>query len=525
MSESTHHCGKQHCVCAEACAWNAGSRQQLSSGGCTTALHDKCSVHYHHLHAQTRPTAPASGPHSLRAVRSPHQQSSSVGNKNRTSGVGVRSGTFGGTRRHRTSGRAGKLFGVDRTHHYSFLIGHMGTELAGGLGFRVASTHVNTVYNRRQRVTVANPELYRVKDLQNSTIRSPLNKFVADKRKCFTVDGVRTTRIEFNTAIVRSSNYTINAPALHHTVYHTFFDLLCRSQGETVKHTAPLVINNINYTSALYGVTNSFVVMSHLGRGTSHYNRPFLFPSHINWRGADVRHQIFGSLYVNSQKIKPLDANRIGELMGQISDLVEFDPLLNEICVNIFLERRAFLNTPNKALILIVHEMWHAYAGAEDPAAHKRFVRSIYNAHCNDLSGHTAQITNQYAHKNVTFVHLIPYFLYQILYTGVRASVPLLQSYAERAVLAGKGTLRELQLMLETCAAALPALTFQDGCLGVEQELVLHDVRKRCDDNYTLARDVETVLREKIRDYCDGVFRTLPRAHPEEGTQTPCFRK
>ncbi|WP_206667806.1 hypothetical protein, partial [Salmonella enterica] len=79
-----------------------------------------------------------------------------------------------------------------------------------------------------------------------------------DKKKTVNVFGVKTTRIEFTEGAHRSANYTANCKPLLQPVFRNYFDLIMKSHEEFVTCSKKDVVNNLNYTTYLYGVCNPF---------------------------------------------------------------------------------------------------------------------------------------------------------------------------------------------------------------------------------------------------------------------------
>lgn len=375
----------------------------------------------------------------------------------------------------------------------------------------VASMHVNTVYNRQQHVRVADARRARYKTIQNSATRSEKNTFVADKKKCVSLDGTTMTRIEFNQSAVTSSNYTVNNAAVNHAVYAPYFDLLCRAQGEKLERQSRFIITNVNYTSSLYGVTNAFTLDAKLNSVEKNYNRPFSFPAYFNWSGSAVRNAVFPSLYINSQKVLPTQADQIGTAVANLEPLLEMDAALNAYCNRTFLRDRCFINTPNKILLLLLHEMYLAF-GVRAP--HADFMDSLYAAYANTMLGHCAQQTNQYQNKNVTFAHLVPMMLLHLSKGRPLDLDFLLKSYVARATAAGGETLYELVVVLK-CCSALPGVSFSDGALVVNGSTFASGVDDgRC---RPVSRRVDSILQKSIHDHCKLVFRDFA---PQDCEQT-----
>ncbi|AXF48597.1 ORF49-like protein [Bufonid herpesvirus 1] len=407
--------------------------------------------------------------------------------------------------KHRSGQR---IFSVDQKYEGSFLNGYMKPEM-GDSGFRLASMHVNTVYNRKQRVCVT-LDRARIKRVQNSTIKSQRNKFVSDKKKCVSVDGLRMTRIEFNQTSIQSSNYTINTEALNHETYLAYFDLLCRAQGETLSHKSNLVVNNINYTSCLYGVTNAFAVDSRL-KADKDYNRAFSFPACINWKGSSVRNMTFPSMYLNSQKLQPTEVLDLGTELANMAGYIEPDYELNKFCVSVFMSNRTFINTPNKMVALLLHETYKAWGIKAD---HFTFMQEHYAQYANDMYSICAQLTNQYCNKNATFTHIIPILFMELAAGKVLTTEHLLKSYITRTCLKGGESLCELIHVLHECSK-LPHISVhikhQSTSIKNHQEEAIHvggklflllDTSRRSN----LPSRLDQVLQKKIQEYCDIVF-------------------
>lgn len=373
----------------------------------------------------------------------------------------------------------------------------------------LVSQQVNAVLNQQQRIVVCDPESFTLKALQSSTIKANVNKFVRDKKKCYTLDGVKTTRIEFTNDEFRSSNYTSNVPCMYHNIFEQFFDIICLVQGEKIYHLKPFAINNTNYTSVLYGVNNVFTIWVKQEAYYESYVKPLLFPSHINAKTAKKRHQIFSSLYINTQKVKPTEAHDVGRYVKRINKLLEIDEPFNRLCCDLAYKRGTFLNTANKILLVILNELYYR----SDRSNYESYMIEHFEKYANDIPWQWGSLTNQYdnKHKNVNFAHLVPRFLYELYFNDAFRFIPgLIVSYASRV---GPESLYELELMLVTSVAQLnqngdESFYYRDGILCVRGRTVSVAHGKRPD---TVDDQIDSFLRKEICLYVRNILFSLQK--------------
>lgn len=414
-------------------------------------------------------------------------------------------------------------------HQTCFLRGNFALPLNGGAEtstFHLAVQTVNTVYNRQQLVSAFNASNVRYKRIQSGTVKAATSVFVTDKKRCETTHGLKGTRIEFTRQphFRRSSNYTNNNRPLYHALIHKFFELVSLSQGECIFNRSPPTLNNINYTTCLYGVTNPFAFSSSILTDRVQFHTPFFFPS-VNLRDRDSsllsrekQHQIFASRYINSQKLNPGDVNHLGTFLGPLSERIEADEPLNRYCCQTFLRDSKFLNTANKVALLYYNELFYLDSGV-DPTTPSVW-RDQYTAYItrrmrekkNDFFPQVDQRTGQLESKNPEFVHLVPHFIY--LCSTHPDGLDLLEQFARRMGALGRGrTLYELQLVVKETVGFLheidPESSGRVWCEEDGDAVVLcgpeRDRRRTVGTTEApdkLRGKAESVLRDRIRAYC-----------------------
>lgn len=410
----------------------------------------------------------------------------------------------------------------------------------------ISTQHVNTVYNRHQKVSVVNKTRFKHKKIQNSTARVSGNRFVKDKKKTFTIDGCKNTRIEFTEAARRSSNYTANAPTMHHTLYHSFFDLLCLAHGEYVEHVRPPIMNNTNYTSCLYGITNQFIIFVRMFMNESQYVRPILFPCTINAKTFGTRHAIFTSMYINWQRVEPYNIHRLGSYITGIESYMECDVYLCRLCTALFLKNHCFLNTANKVLVLWLNELYHMYLPlimsmqplAESYHWYENFIMLYYDRYANAFTGFCANLMNQHRFKNLTFNQCVPFILFRVSLTGWNPDVvwPVVRSYFRRIRLAGpryRDTSIEFRLIVQACVhrSKKPSrpghvgehggrldLTGGGDVLLINGRVALRGLGVRTGEVADLSREDRLLLYNGIEQYCELVYYTVLCSDTKEGS-------
>ncbi|ARR28917.1 hypothetical protein [Ranid herpesvirus 3] len=427
------------------------------------------------------------------------KQADTVGNSRKSVDLGGRHAKLGSNHRVSTGTKLG-----ERKNH--FMSGFFKSLLHGSQYFLV-SQQVNAVLNQRQRIVVINDLAFKRKSLQSSTIKANVNRFVRDKKKCYTIDGIKTTRIEFTNDEYRSANYTSNAPCVYHNIFEQFFDMLCLVQGEKITHLKPYAINNTNYTSVLYGVTNPFSAWVCQNEVEEAYTKPLLFPSHINACSSLKRHQIFASMYINTQKVKPAEAHELGLYINRFAGLLEIDEPFNKYCCELSLKRCTFLNTANKILLILLNELFYVSKANN----YTTFMNTYFEKYSNDIPWQWGSLTNQYdnKHKNVTFSHLIPRFIYELWFKNAFAYIPsLIKSYASRVQ---KESLHELHIIVETTVEQLnpharPGLSYTHGKLFVRGRLIEFKTAKA----HSVDARTVTFLRKEICLFVRNILFSLP---------------
>ncbi|UMM52736.1 protein ORF58 [Lake sturgeon herpesvirus] len=338
--------------------------------------------------------------------------------------------------------------------------------------FFTATQHVNIVYNKKQQTSVFAPHLLPHKQIQSGTVLTDNNKFVTDKKKTFSVQGVKNTRIEFTSLKNRSSNYTTNCRPLYQPAFQQFFELTGLCHGETSVTMSAMVVNNVNYTTCLYGLTNPFSFNFKICKDHKKFHNTLFFPSVNLYKQAKGRqHQIFESRYINSQKIYPGDVNQFGFYLQTVVAQTEYDPCLNWYFCRHFEATKSFLNTPNKTLILWFNERFylaHPQVDIADPAsywpAYVTFMDLCVTPHLNHFIGFFSSGFGQYHNKNPEFIHLIPFLIFGAA-RGHNQGLDLIASYAHRlSRLQRHESLLELRLILQIAVELLknPQITLCD---------------------------------------------------------------
>nr|QWY26475.1 MAG: hypothetical protein [Ranid herpesvirus 4] len=378
----------------------------------------------------------------------------------------------------------------------------------------LATQHVNTVYNRHQHVQIVDEHLFKHKINQSGVVKSKTNKFVTDKKKCFTMDGLKNTRIEFTNTANRSSNYTTNAPVMYHSMYHAFFDIICLSQGELVTHTGPLVMNNTNYTSCVYGATNYFILFIRMINEQSVFNRPILFPSWINPRCENTRHQLFSSLYLNSQRVDPRKVDEIGSYVEDIAQFIEYEPFLNKLCCDIVIEERRFINSPNKLLLVWLNELFYMVNTKQEYSYkdYKTFMMLHFSIYRNNFFNHASQIMNQYRSKNIAFNHFVPYFLFRENKDNCQI-LSVLNAYNMRMQKkCFTDTLIEFNLLIHACVEQvndISKLKVEDSTLYIDGKPAIQRLWAYRDSLASFSEEAQRALKGGIAAYCQLVYFTM----------------
>lgn len=235
-----------------------------------------------------------------------------------------------------------------------------------------------------------------------------------DKKKTVNVFGVKTTRIEFTEGAHRSANYTANCKPLLQPVFRNYFDLIMKSHEEFVTCSKKDVVNNLNYTTYLYGVCNPFFTVIGTSFKKGDFLEPFFFSSINLTNYQDNSNQLFVSMTINSQRLTHDSVSDLGKNLKPIYDLLEVDIKLNWFCCMISLFFDGFINTPNKVVILWFNEMYyvarpHLNTTREpsDWLAYKTFMLHKCAPYLNGYSLSFGQKTGQFVYKNCEFIHIV----------------------------------------------------------------------------------------------------------------------
>ena len=277
--------------------------------------------------------------------------------------------------------------------------------------------HVNTVSNTKYKATW----YYRGKHLKKTmsgtskTSNKARLRFVCDKKKINNIHGMKATRIEFTSHQHRSANYTTNIKPGLQGYMKNLFNLSIMAQGEVIHYEKPHDINNVNYTSHIYGVANPYTFLfKTTGVENTDTYAPLFFSS-VNVVHEKHRQQIFSSMTVNSQRLnKNMDA--LQDALSPIcsDDNLEVHVLFNRICCILGERKEAFLTTGEKiALIMLTEEFYmdNGIAHRDDESHWLGYEQHIMCKFFNYESQFTMdenKMLGQYELKNPEFLHIAP---------------------------------------------------------------------------------------------------------------------
>ncbi|AUG72287.1 ORF34 [black bullhead herpesvirus] len=364
--------------------------------------------------------------------------------------------------------------------------------------FFIHVKHVNTVTNRQHMVRTVGRGHH--KTIQSNIIKRGAARFVTDKKKLGNLFGAKSTRIEFTTGDHRSANYTANCKPLIQPVYKSYFNLIMKSHGEYSVGSHRDVINNLNYTTYLYGVQNPMTTMIESTKKKD-FLTPFFFSS-INLMGpVKTTNQLFISMTINTQRLTHETIGDLGQTLYPIYSLLEVDVKLNWFCNMMVLYFGGFLNTPNKIIILWANESYYidhphenGLRGPETWLQYRAYMLPKCAPHFNGFSMAFAQRTGQFRYKNCEMVHLAPLLLTTDL-------MPLVMSYGAHLIEARKvASFKELVVMISTNPGE--KITIQQT---PEKTVIVHDGRQLIEWHHGASFKVERaeriVLRKKINQY------------------------
>ncbi|AAA88137.1 ORF34 [Ictalurid herpesvirus 1] len=282
-------------------------------------------------------------------------------------------------------------------------------------GFFIHVKHVNTVTNRQHMVRTVRVMPH--KTIQSNVVKRATAKFVTDKKRISNVFGVKSTRIEFTTREHRSANYTANCKPLVQPTYKSYFNLIMQSHGECTIGTHRDVINNLNYTTYLYGVCNPMSTMVDSMK-QKNFLTPFFFSS-INLAGPiETTNQLFISMTINTQKLTHETIYDLGKTLYPIYSLLEVDTKFNWFCNMIALFLECFINTPNKIGMIWMNERYYlenptenATRSTETWNEYRKYMLEKCAPLLNGFSMAFAQRTGQFVYKNCEMVHIAPFFV------------------------------------------------------------------------------------------------------------------
>uniref|UniRef100_A0AB33V978 ORF34 n=1 Tax=Latid herpesvirus 1 TaxID=3096545 RepID=A0AB33V978_9VIRU len=372
--------------------------------------------------------------------------------------------------------------------------------------FYVHSKHVNTVHNKQHVVHTRRRAPYKL--LQSSIVKADTPRFVMDKKKLVNLFGIKNTRIEFTEGEQRSANYTSNCKPLIQPPFRGYFDLVMKAHEEfSVGGSRGEVINNLNYTTYLYGVCNPFSTVVQMTeerkqRGKQRFLEPLFFSS-INLINYDINtNQFFTSMTINSQRLAPGGVNDLGKNLYPIYSLLELDLKLNWFCCTMGLFLEGFLNTPNKVVILWYNELYYL----NHPAMNERGTgdwipyRNFMLRHCasciNGFSMAFGQRLNQFIQKNCEFIHLVS----ALLDEPEEPYLAAIQSYGDFLVTTGKyRSFTELLCMLGQCLG--PEAIHKRSATETAVRHGRGELRWCHGECFRVGKEVTDILSEKIGSY------------------------
>ena len=215
--------------------------------------------------------------------------------------------------------------------------------------FKLHTIHVNTVSNVQYRAKWRSRGRHLKKTMSGTskTNNKARLRFVCDKKKVTNLHGVKATRIEFTENAKRSANYTTNVKPCLQPYYRNIFNLLIMAQGEIIQSEGPHVVNNVNYTSYMYGVSNPYTFLFNLMNIKNKDTYTPLFFSSVNVADKDYRHQIFSSMTMNSQRLA-VDMRSVRTALSPVFQTLEVHKGLNYMCCLLGEHKEAFLTTGEK---------------------------------------------------------------------------------------------------------------------------------------------------------------------------------
>lgn len=277
--------------------------------------------------------------------------------------------------------------------------------------------HVNTVSNTKYKATW----YYRGKDLKKTmsgtskTSNKARLRFVCNKKKINNIHGMKATRIEFTSHQHRSANYTTNIKPSLQGYMKNLFNLSIMAQGEVIHYERPHDINNVNYTSYIYGVANPYTFLFKTTRVENVDTYAPLFFSSVNVVHEKHRQQIFSSMTVNSQRLN----KNMSALQGALSpicsdDNMEVHVLFNRICCILGEKKEAFLTTGEKiALIMLTEEFYmdNQIAHRDDEShwpTYEQYIMCEFFNYESQFTMDENKTLGQYEPKNPEFLHIAP---------------------------------------------------------------------------------------------------------------------
>lgn len=277
--------------------------------------------------------------------------------------------------------------------------------------------HVNTVSNTKYKATwyYRGKELKRTMSGTSKTSNKARLRFVCDKKKISNIHGVKATRIEFTDHQNRSANYTTNIKPCLQGYMRNLFNLSIMAQGEVIHYERPHDVNNVNYTSYIYGVANPYTFLFQTTGADNVDTYAPLFFSSVNVVHEKHRQQIFSSMTINSQRLTENMEALQDALFPVCSDEnMEMHVLFNRICCILGGQKEAFLTTGEKiALIMLTEEFYvdRNITNRDDESHWLTYKQYITCRFVDYESHHTMdenKILGQYEPKNPEFLHIAP---------------------------------------------------------------------------------------------------------------------
>lgn len=276
--------------------------------------------------------------------------------------------------------------------------------------------HVNTVGNVKYVTKwYGNRKIKKVQSNTTKTTEGTRLKFVSDKKKMVSLDGSKNTRIEFSTCAERSANYTSNVCLRYQKHYRNLFELVIMSQGEVIIAEKPLVINNVNYTTYIYGVANPQTLLLSINTSRSRaFHKPLFFSS-VNVSNNEIQNQLFISMTINSQKLT--NVNDLKDSLRSVIEMIEIHKHLNRVCTEIGYEKKGLLTTAEKMAIIYITEEYFSRKRLYERDSHAAWpeyeleIKSKFRFLSCRYTHEEKKVLGDFEFKNPEFVTLLPWIL------------------------------------------------------------------------------------------------------------------